>query len=285
MPAQVPGADLQILLDRAGFSPGAIDGKTGRNTKKALSVFQAAHDLPVTGTLDPVTWQNLTAAAGNQVVAEYTITPDDANGPFTPQIPEDMEEKAKLERLGYTSVLEMLSERYHSTPEFLQLLNPQARFAAGEKIRVPNVRTVPTEPQKAPEGVRVVVTKEDWSLTVERGDDVLFYAPVTAGSEHDPLPIGQWQVKGVARNPTFNYNPDLFWDAEPGDSKAKLPAGPNNPVGLVWIDLNKEHYGIHGTPEPRTIGRTTSHGCVRLTNWDVLTVASLVGPGTPVIFR
>ncbi len=285
MPAQVPGADLQILLDRAGFSPGVIDGKPGRNTKKALSVFQAAHDLPVTGTLDEMTWQNLIAAAGNQVVAEYTITPEDANGPFTPQIPEGMEEKAKLERLGYTSLLEMLGERYHSTPEFLQLLNPQVRFAAGEKIRVPNVRAVPTEPQKAPEGVRIVVTKDDWSLTVERGDDVLFYAPVTAGSEHDPLPLGQWQVKGVARNPTFNYNPDLFWDSEPGDTKAKLPAGPNNPVGLVWIDLSKEHYGIHGTPEPRTIGRTTSHGCVRLTNWDALTVASLVGPGTPVIFR
>lgn len=285
MPAQVPGADLQILLDRAGFSPGVIDGKPGRNTKKALSVFQAAHDLPVTGKLDAVTWQNLTAAAGNQVVAEYTITPDDANGPFTPNIPEDMEEKAKLDRLGYTSVLEMLGERHHSTPEFLKQLNPQARFAAGETIRVPNVRTVPSEPQKAPDGVRIVVTKDDWSLTVERGDDVLFYAPVTAGSEHDPLPIGQWKVKGVARNPTFNYNPDLFWDADPAHSKAKIPAGPNNPVGLVWIDLDKEHYGIHGTPEPRTIGRTTSHGCVRLTNWDALTVASLVGPGTPVIFK
>ncbi|HEX2643045.1 MAG TPA: L,D-transpeptidase, partial [Thermoanaerobaculia bacterium] len=261
MPAQVPAGDIQVLLDRLGFSPGVVDGKGGRNTSKALAAFQAAHDLPVTGKLDAVTWQNLTAGGGTQAVAEYTITADDLKGPFTPKIPEDMEEKAKLPALGYTSPLEMFSERFHSTPEFLQQLNPQATFStAGERLRVPNVRTVPTQPQKAPQGVRVVVNKADWSLTVENGDDLLFYAPVTAGSEHDPLPLGQWKVQGVARNPSFNYNPDLFWDADPEHSKAKIPAGPNNPVGVVWIDLSKEHYGIHGTPEPRTIGRTTSHG-------------------------
>jgi lipoprotein-anchoring transpeptidase ErfK/SrfK len=120
---------------------------------------------------------------------------------------------------------------------------------------------------------------------VTRGNDVLFFAPVSAGSEHDPLPLGEWKVNAVARNPSFNYNPDLFWDADPEHSKAKIPAGPNNPVGRVWIDLSKEHYGIHGTPEPRMIGRSFSHGCVRLTNWDALTLASLVDKGTPVLFR
>jgi lipoprotein-anchoring transpeptidase ErfK/SrfK len=194
-----------------------------------------------------------------------------------------MMEKSKLERLGYTSVLELLSERFHATPEFLQKLNPGARFAAGEAVRVPNVRAQAPAAEKGE--VQVVVSRANGTLTVDRGGDVLFFAPVTSGSEHDPLPIGEWKVTGVARNPSFQYNPDLFWDADPEHAKAKIPAGPNNPVGVVWIDISKEHYGLHGTPEPRTIGRSESHGCVRLTNWDALTVASLVKPGTPVLFR
>jgi lipoprotein-anchoring transpeptidase ErfK/SrfK len=300
--AQAPG-DVQVLLDRAGFSPGVMDGKWGGNSKKALGAFQAAQGLPVSGMVDPATWQKLLATAGNQAVVPYTITPDDANGPFTPNIPEDMEEKSKLESLSYTSPLELLSERFHSTPEFLKQLNPRARFAAGETIQVPNVRPVPipdAAPKQAQGGqpgaggtdgqvekpdVQIVVSKSASTLTVQQGNRIVFFAPVSAGSEHDPLPIGDWKVKGVARNPSFNYNPDLFWDADPEHSKAKIPAGPNNPVGVVWIDLSKEHYGIHGTPEPRTIGKTLSHGCVRLTNWDAMTVASMVKPGTPVFFR
>jgi lipoprotein-anchoring transpeptidase ErfK/SrfK len=241
----------------------------------------------------------------------YVITQEDVAGPFVPAIPVDLPDQASLTALSYTSPLEALAERFHSTPALLKRLNPGAQFAAGEEIQVPNVEPLvaPVEkPAMGPAGtpgrngsasssvnpvntvlerpdVVVTVRKHDSALTVkDAAGRVLFYAPVTTGSEHDPLPIGEWKVKGVQFNPVFHYNPDLFWDADPSHAKAKIPAGPNNPVGLVWIDLDKDHYGIHGTPEPSAIGRTESHGCVRLTNWDALKLAGMVKPGTTVIF-
>ena len=261
----------QVMLDRAGFSPGEIDGRMGTSTKRALDAFTKNGGSPDTATAPLVA---------------YTITAEDAAGPFTPDLPEDMMEKSKLPALGYRNITEALGEKFHASPALLKTLNPQAAFAAGEEIRVPNVAgQTSAAPAAPPAGISVTVRKSTSDLVAtDSAGKTILYAPVTTGSEHDPLPIGEWKVTGVEKNPAFFYNPDLFWDANQSHAKAKIPAGVNNPVGVVWIDISRPHYGLHGTPEPATVGKTTSHGCVRLTNWDAQKLAALVRPGTKVIF-
>ena len=302
---------IQVALDRAGFSPGVVDGTAGPSTKKALEAYRQAN-----GGSEP---QPADATTG------YEITDADVAGPYEPRIPSELPDQAALKTLAYKDVVEALAERFHTTPTLLKKLNPTAKFAAREQIVVPNVEPLQipaggatqSEPapkekpargnkpqgQQKPVGtggrgeanapaaparpdVVVTVSKGLSALTVtDASGKTLMYAPVTTGSAHDPLPIGEWKVNGVTLNPPFRYNPDLFWDADPAHDKALIKPGPNNPVGLVWIDLSKEHYGIHGSPEPSTIGRTQSHGCVRLTNWDAVKLAGLVKPGTRVVFK
>lgn len=281
---------IQVLLDRQSFSPGEIDGHLGDNGRHAIAAFQQFKGLTVSGEPDCATWQALGGGTGDAVTTSYRITAADAKGPFATSIPPTLDRQADLPALPYTSLLERLSERFHAAPALLTGLNGQTRFAEGVSIMVPavtpfEVDTKPAHDTAAPK-VRVEISKDESSVRVYGADNALmFFAPVSSGSEHDPLPIGEWTVTSVTWMPLFHYNPDLFWDAKPTNEKATLKPGPNNPVGVAWIDINKEHYGLHGTPEPSRIGHTESHGCVRLTNWDAARLASVVAAGTPVIFK
>jgi lipoprotein-anchoring transpeptidase ErfK/SrfK len=270
----------QILLSRAHFSVGEIDGFFGSNMSKALAAYQTARNLPASGRVDAATWAALNADTA-PVLIEYAVTAEDAAGPFLP-IPKDLKQQAKLPRMGYTSLLEALGERAHASLKLLRALNPAARFeGAGESLTLPNAAVTP--PGRA---AKIEVSKSESSIRAYDAEGrLLAYYPATAGSTHDPLPIGDWKINGVARNPKFHYNPEFFWDAKDGDEKTVLPPGPNNPVGVVWIDLSKDHNGIHGTPEPSRIGHAYSHGCIRLTNWDAAELAEMVRPGTPAVLK
>jgi lipoprotein-anchoring transpeptidase ErfK/SrfK len=272
----------QILLDRAHFSTGEIDGHFGSNTKSAAAAFNLARKINAGDEVDAATWQALNADTAPAIVP-YAITAEDLAGPFTP-IPAEIADQAKLPVMGYENPVEALGEKFHVSPKLLALLNPGATFdRAGTLIQVPNVARPLIE--KAA-GMIIRVSKRQSAVEAVDGNGiVLARYPATLGSEHDPLPLGKWKINGVEWNPHFHYNPDLFWDADASDKKVKLAPGPNSPVGPVWIDLSKPHYGIHGTPVPSTIGKTTSHGCIRLTNWDATELAKMVTPGMPAILE
>lgn len=270
----------QILLDRAHFSPGEIDGRFGSTMRGAVTAYNLKNKTNAGSRVSAATWKALHLDTAPAIVA-YTLTAEDVAGPFQP-IPEEMADKAKLPALGYENVAEALGEKFHVSPALLTALNPGKKLdRAGTVIQVPNVAH-PALPKVAGLNVRVSRSKGSVEALDEKGGVIARY-PATTGSARDPLPLGKWTINGVARNPTYNYNPDLFWDAEPDEKKVKLAAGPNSPVGAVWIDLSKPHYGIHGTPVPSTIGKTSSHGCVRLTNWDAIELANMVAPGTVAV--
>lgn len=279
-----PAATLraQILLDRARFSPGEIDGQVGSNLARAVSGYQAAHGLVVDGKMGTKTWTSLNASDVAPVLVPYTLTAEDLAGPYA-KIPEDMEAKAALKSMAYESLPEALGERFHASPALLEKLNPGADFGkAGTLLQVPNVAGLPALPKAA----KLVVDKSDSTVSLlDAGDKVLAQFPASSGSSHDPLPIGEWKIQAVAQDPSFHYNPELFWDADPSHAKATIAPGPNNPVGVAWIGLSKPHYGIHGTAVPASIGKSQSHGCVRLSNWDVVALAAAVDASVPVVMQ
>ncbi len=337
-PREVPDSEArplmqaQVALDRLGFTPGVVDGKDGMSTRNAISGYQEANDLAVTGKLDAPTLAALAQYQAIPATRVVTIPDEFAAGPFT-KIPKDPQEQAKLPALGYETLDEKLAERFHTTVATLKLLNPGgvpagtpaaptaspdsvasvstdpaappvSTFRAGQQLRVPNVGADTVQPgsvsdpawlatlamlgvsSEQPKAARIIVSKSKSTLKVyDDADKLVAVYTATMGSQHDPLPLGDWGINGIDRNPKFAYNPALFWDAKPGSDKAMLPPGPNGPVGVVWIDLTKPHYGIHGTPKPETIGRAESHGCVRLTNWDAARLAQMVSVKTKVHFE
>ncbi|HTL15204.1 MAG TPA: L,D-transpeptidase family protein [Thermomonas sp.] len=284
-PATHAGTDgilrAQVLLLRQHFSSGEIDGKAGMNLEKAVRGFQAQRGLPVTGKLDDATWTELDKDQA-PVLMRYTLTQADIDGPYAPT-PARPEDKAKMERIVYQDLLEMLGERYNAKPELLKALNPGADFSsAGTVLVVPYTRPA----QQLPKAARIVVDKSDGALQLLDAEGKVYAQfPASSGSSRFPLPIGEWKLVSVVQDPDYRYDPDLLV-GQPKDAKpATLPPGPNGPVGIVWMGIDKPHYGIHGTPEPGKISRTQSSGCVRLTNFAAQAVATAVAPGTPVTFR
>ncbi|WP_338077307.1 L,D-transpeptidase family protein [Bradyrhizobium quebecense] len=289
-PGKLPGrhqvsasiAKLEILLDRAHFSPGEIDGQLGENAQKALTAFAGANGLSFDKAVTPDLWSRLAAASEGAVIVKYTIADADVKGPFLKQVPAKMESMKDLPALNYTGPREALAEKFHMSEALLQALNPGQKFdKAGDSIAVANVIDAGGSAPVA----RVEVDKTRQTLgTFDAAGKLIAFYPATVGSTEKPTPSGTLKVTAINKDPTYRYNPKYRFKGVKSKKPFTIKPGPNNPVGSIWINLSAEGYGIHGTPEPGKVSKAVSHGCVRLTNWDAQRVAAGVAKGTPVTF-
>ncbi len=274
-------ARAHVMLNNAHASPGAIDGTSGKNTLKAISSFQQMNGIKPSGILTQETWDKLVALHGSKpAFIEYTITAEDLKVPLAKSIPHDYALQAKMPGLYYTSMSEMLGEKFHMDEGFLKMLNPGANFSkVGQKIIVTNIRN------ELSEDIHLIVAHKGARqlYLFNSKNQMVGSFPATIGGTDTPSPTGTYKVTGVAKNPHYSYSPSNFVQGK-NLKPLSLPPGPNGPVGNIWISLSKRSFGIHGTPNPSMISKSFSHGCIRLTNWDANDLGRKVKNGTTVRF-